>query len=53
MLPLRRASPKTFEELRTENPFATHDLFLSHEQVDDFEKIIEANSGETATDNFM
>lgn len=52
-LPIRRASPKTIEETKADNPFATHEMYLKDEQVNTFEELIKANSEETAIDRFL
>lgn len=52
-LPLKRASAPTKEELKKQNPFATHERFLTANQIEEFEKLVNKDASETIIHKFL
>lgn len=53
MLPAKRNTPPTKDELKKENPFAVHEIYISKDQVTDFEALLARGASETSVDKFL
>ncbi|HMU11232.1 MAG TPA: DUF4263 domain-containing protein [Ferruginibacter sp.] len=50
---IKPAIAHTKEEMKKGNPFATHEIFLTKEQINEFEKLLIKKASETTIDTFL
>jgi Domain of unknown function (DUF4263) len=50
---VKKSTPKTKAELTKDNPFATHETFITEKQIKEFEELIEKDASETSIHDFL
>jgi hypothetical protein len=53
ILPDKPTPAETKEEAKQKNPFSTHEIYITKDQVDEFEKMLDRNASETTIDSFL
>lgn len=52
-LPSINVKALTYEEIKKENPFSTHESFITEKQINDFEKLLSKDVNEKVMDSFL